>query len=384
VGQGIRSALVSGRSAGNAVTLFGCVVASGAIVAAVVFGVTLTRLIDQPQRFGWPWDVAVITGDGYGDTDTEVVSTALNADPNVDGYSFFAFDSSIRIADQPVAALYGVPGRDATRFPIVDGRNATRPGEAVLGSTTAAQLGVAIGDFLPIETDLLDLDEIEVVGTAVLPSLGSFIADRAGLGLGAFVLADTVTAEDGGWTTLTAIRLRPGVDAGAFLEGLRPGLSTWDAFGVPPTIHSSAIRPPEIVNIDTMRGVPLALGILLGLALVVGLAVSTSVSVHDRRHELAVLRALGFSRRSLYATVTSQALTTIAIGLIIGTPLGIVAGRVAWRAFADQLGVLPRADLPITWITLVAVVAVALTLLAALPPARTAARISPSEVLPRA
>ena len=38
------------------------------------------------------------------------------------------------------------------------------------------------------ESDLFDAVDAVVVGTAVLPALGPFIADRTGLGTGAFVL----------------------------------------------------------------------------------------------------------------------------------------------------------------------------------------------------
>jgi len=379
--EGVRSALSRGDRGGSAVMLTGCVVAIAAVVASVVFGANLTGLTNDERRYGWPWDAAVITGAGYGDTDPEGVAAALDRHADVVDYGFFALDSSSRIAGTTVATTFGFASASTVQLPVVNGRNAARPGEAVLGSITADQLDVDIGDRLPIETDLLDADEIEIVGTAVLPSIGPFIADRTGLGLGAFVLLDGEPAENRGGAALTGIRLRPGTDAGAFIAELRPSLTTWDLLGATPVTHTEPVRPPEIINIDSMRAAPLALAVVLGLALMVGLALSTAVSVHDRRRELAILRALGFSSRALHATVGWQALTSIAVGVIIGTPLGLLAGRFAWHTFAEQLGLVPRADIPIGWIGVVVVAAVALTLLAAVAPARAAARIAPSEVL---
>lgn len=130
-----------------------------------------------------------------------------------------------------------------------------------------------------------------------------------------------------------------------------------------------------------MRTGPLVLAIGLALGLVIGLALSIGVSVRDRRRELAILRSLGFTRRDLLATVWWQALATMAVGVIVGVPLGVIAGRLGWRAFADQLGVVPSADIPYGWLGVVAIVAVVLGLLAALVPARAAARIRPSVVL---
>jgi putative ABC transport system permease protein len=96
-----------------------------------------------------------------------------------------------------------------------------------------------------------------------------------------------------------------------------------------------------------------------------------------------VLRVLGLRGRELRSTVRWQALTTTAVGLVVGLPLGIVLGRLAWRRFADQLGLVPRADIPWTWLVGIVVAAVALGLLAAFLPGRYAARVRPAAILRR-
>ena len=74
-----------------------------------------------------------------------------------------------------------------------------------MGATTAADLDVDIGDRLTLFSDQAESREIEIVGTTVLPSLGSFLADRTGLGRGAYVvLGDDEITDDG--ITLTAVR----------------------------------------------------------------------------------------------------------------------------------------------------------------------------------
>jgi putative ABC transport system permease protein len=70
------------------------------------------------------------------------------------------------------------------------------------------------------------------------------------------------------------------------------------------------------------------------------LGVAVALSVRSRRRELGTLRALGFTRRQLHRSVGVQAVATMAAALAISIPLGVVLGRVAWRAFADRLGVL--------------------------------------------
>ncbi len=381
--HGVRAAISTRRSDGGTAVLAGCVVAVASLGAALVFGTNLTALVREPSRYGWPWDVAVINGGGYGDTNPRQVAASLNGNPAVEDHGLFAFDSSTTVAGKPVPAIYGFRSNGGMQLPLVKGRNPSRPGEAVIGSTTAHELNVSLGDRVRIESPV-GLRAVKVVGMAVLPSLGPFIAARTGPGTGVAVLVDLDPADPHNQypASLTAIHLRSGTDAKAFLRGLKPRFQRWDVNGAPPTATlASPVRPPEIVNADSMRVAPLVLGGLLGLGLMIGLALSIGVSVRDRRRELAILRALGFSRRDLRATVAWQALATITVGLVVGLPLGVVAGRLAWKTFSGQLGVSPRADIPLVWLVVVLFAAVVLALLAAAPPARAAARVAPNDVL---
>jgi putative ABC transport system permease protein len=68
-------------------------------------------------------------------------------------------------------------------------------------------------------------------------------------------------------------------------------------------------------------------------------------SVRRRRRDLAILKTLGFVRRQISTTVAWQATTFAMAAVLVGLPLGIVAGRWGWRLTAEQLGV---AATPIT------------------------------------
>jgi hypothetical protein len=382
--QGLSTALNPRPSDGGVAVVAGCVVAVAALLAALVFGSNLTALVRSPTRYGWPWDVTIITGAGYGDTLPAQVAKTLDNDPAVEDYGLFAFDSSTTISGRTIPAVLGFPGA-AARLPVVAGRNATVPGEAVLGATTAQLLAVHVGDRVTVGSPIGDL-HVEVVGIAVLPSLGAFLSDRTGLGTGVYLPVALDPGKPDGEiqypASLTAIHLRAGVDRRAFLARIGPSLPKWDLNGEPPTsIRSVPVRPPVIVDADTMRTAPIALGGMLAVGLIVGLTLSIGVSVRDRRRELAILRALGFSRRDLRATVVWQALAVVAVGLVVGLPLGVWAGRTAWRTFAHALGISTHADISVVGLAAVALGAVVLGVLAAMPPARRAARTSPSELL---
>jgi ABC-type lipoprotein release transport system permease subunit len=67
--------------------------------------------------------------------------------------------------------------------------------------------------------------------------------------------------------------------------------------------------------------------------------------------------------------------------VVVGVPLGIAVGRVAWRSFATRLGVLTSPHTPIGWVVLTALGAVVLAVLAGALPARSAARTRPAVTL---
>ena len=116
--------------------------------------------------------------------------------------------------------------------------------------------------------------------------------------------------------------------------------------------HGDPVRSPEIVNVSELRVAPLVLGGVLLASLALGLWLAVTLSVRDRRRELAVLRALGFAGRDVRGSVRWQGMTLVAVGIVLGIPLGIIGGRAAWRFFADQLGVIPRTSVPLSWLAL--------------------------------
>ena len=83
--------------------------------------------------------------------------------------------------------------------------------------------------------------------------------------------------------------------------------------------------------------------VLLGL---IAIAHAIVVSVRRGRHDLGVLRALGFRGRDVGATVAWQAVALAVVGGAIGIPLGVLVGRFVWRAVAEGTGVRTVYELP--------------------------------------
>ena len=135
-----------------------------------------------------------------------------------------------------------------------------------------------------------------------------------------------------------------------------------------PTIPTSLVNFGEAVNFPLILGFVLA---VFGMATLLHLLV---VSVIRRRREMGLLKALGFVNRQIGATVLWQATTVALVGIVVGIPLGIVVGRLIWKAFATNLGAVPVPTVPAWAIAVLALgVLVVANLLAAVP-AVTSAR----------
>src|ERR1700733_12428372 len=99
--------------------------------------------------------------------------------------------------------------------------------------------------------------------------------------------------------------------------------------------------PDDLVNFGEAVNFPLILSVVVALFGAATLAHVLVVSVARRRREAGILKAIGFVRRQVALTVAWQTTTVGLIGVVVGVPLGIALGRLVWRLFAQNLGVVP-------------------------------------------
>ena len=133
-------------------------------------------------------------------------------------------------------------------------------------------------------------------------------------------------------------------------------------------------RPAEIVNYKSMGTMPAVLAGGVAAGTVAALGLTLVASVRRRRRDLALLKTLGFTRGQLAAAVAWQSTVVAVVGLVVGVPLGIAAGRWLWLAFARELSAVPDPVVPAASIALAAVAALVLANLVAAVPGRQAAR----------
>jgi ABC-type antimicrobial peptide transport system permease subunit len=129
-----------------------------------------------------------------------------------------------------------------------------------------------------------------------------------------------------------------------------------------------------------MGSTPAILGAALAAGAVSALVLTLMASVRRRRRDLALLKALGFTRRQLAAAVAWQSTIAVGVGVIFGIPIGIVAGRGLWNLFAHELHVVAEPTVPALTIALIALGALVLANLVAAIPGLQAAR-TPSALL---
>jgi putative ABC transport system permease protein len=131
-------------------------------------------------------------------------------------------------------------------------------------------------------------------------------------------------------------------------------------------------------GIDTLLNL---LYVLLALSVIVSLfgMVNTLVlSVFERTREIGMLRAIGMTRRQVRRMIRQESVITALIGAGLGLPLGIFLAAVFTQVLSDQgIGF----SLPVGSLITFTIVAILAGILAAVLPARRAARLDVLEAL---
>ena len=367
VGRGVAAAL---DGVGAWVVLCAAIATVVTVVTATVFAASIGHLLSRPAAYGWPYDVGVMVGFGYGGVDEDAVAEAMD-DPAIERWGLAAI-GQVAIDGRLLPSVADRGDLLGLGLPVVEGALPLADGEVAVGATTAAELDLEVDDEVTLESDFGTV-EATISGVVVLPPLGAFEADRVALGTGVLlsksVTDDMLTAGEiaagaapgdftHGLSTFVAIDLVDGAEASAVLAGLTDGLGTFDRNGFDPLVYTAPIRPALVAELDSMRRLPVALGLVVATAMAAGLFVAITVATRARRLELAVLAALGCTTADLRSSIRAHAFTVVLVGVVVGLPLGLAAGNVAYRAFATGIGVVPEPFTPIAAMAVIVVAAV--------------------------
>lgn len=306
-------------------------------VVGVVGGATVVRsfdaLVDDPLRYGWAWSAEP---DLYTEDPARLVEE-IAATPGVDAVAS-RHSARLELDGVVVSGFAFEQHHGEVEPPLRKGRLPVASDEIVLGQRTADELGADVGDRVPATTaDGASTIDVEVVGIGVLAPV-----ETANPGSGAVVTLDGMEQlrRSDGFRSLL-VGYAPDFDA----TPLETSLAERELADFSVTYARPRV-PGGLANLARAMPMVTVLGGFFAVLAVLGMTHALVIGTRRRRRELATLRALGMERRQVRAIVVVSGLTTAVAGLVVGVPLGLVVGRLAWRAIIGGQGVLDAATLP--------------------------------------
>ena len=357
-----------GRTVPSRSVLTSAVLGAAAIVGAVCYGASLDRLVSDPIRWGWKWDLMV-------EVDAERIDVAVAAFsdlPEISGVATVT-DRQVVVDGRAVRGQSVDVHRGAPPIVVHAGRLPVGPNEVALGSALSRRLDRDVGDTVTVATPD-GSSQLTVVGR-----ITPYPLDDDGLGDG--VLLDSRglegVASSDGFDSL-ALTAAQAVSTEELVEAITPLV---DDDLVELSVYGYPQRPDEVVNASSLSAVPWALAAFIGALAIAGIGHGVQTTVRRRRGDLAVLRALGFRPNDVRTSSRWHGACIATVAVIAGIPLGITAGRLAFRTLSNDVGVEGGFVVPPVGVAASVVAAVLTAQLLAFVPGMRASRVSPAEVL---
>ena len=386
---GVRIGLEPGRrQAPMRTSLVAVAIGGAAIVGALIYTSSAQNLRQNPGLAGLTWDDFLYAGD----LENGIAVAERAADwPEVEAAGHLGYFTPQMLLGEDRALARALAFGTGPAFiepAVIEGRAPAAADEILLAPHLAGDLGLGIGDLIsgtflfdegpePVERPARDF---EVVGIGPVPlgdgnyDVGTAITFEGYLSF----LPDEMAAEAAaGRTDFVMIRRAAGVDdraiaARAETEGLE----------FEPDFNSAnALEGLVSIDITSTESAPDLLALLMTLMAGGILAYALASAVSRDRHDLSVARALGLRPRQVRRTAAWAAVAFTSAALLIALPLGIVAGRLTWRAYAESLGVVPTPFVPWNELAGLAAATLLLAVLLDLAAAWRQNRLSTAEVL---
>ncbi|MET9016795.1 ABC transporter permease [Streptomyces olivaceoviridis] len=266
-------------------------------------------------------------------------------------------------------------GTDDPRYPLVGGHAPHGEDEVLIDSATAKRAGYRVGDTVRLSVD----------GPVLTPTVsGIFTTDDGNVAAGgSLTLFDTATAQAlfGKKGTYDEIDVRAA--AGTSQTALKAELDKALPAKLVETTTGRQLADDQAEAISaSMSSLKQGLLVFAGIALFVGtfiIANTFTMLVAQRTRELALLRAVGASRRQVTRSVLIEAFAVGAVAGVTGLAAGVGIGA-GLRSLLGSFGAsMPDGPLVISPGTVATALAVGvlITMLAAWLPGRRAAKIPP-------
>ncbi|MCA6093624.1 ABC transporter permease [Streptomyces sp. SCA3-4] len=272
------------------------------------------------------------------------------------------------------ANYYAGNGGKDPRYPLKSGRAPRGTGEIALDAKTAERAGYKVGDSVRVSVD----------GPVLTQKLaGIFTTDDGNVAAGgSLALFDTATAQQ--------LYAKPGefdrIDVKAAAGTSQAALKTSIEKILPKDAEATTAK--ELADeqsraiAQSMDGMRTSLLVFAGISLFVGIFIianTFTMLVAQRTKELALMRAVGASRRQVTRSVLIEAFVVGSVAGVAGLVAGIGIGAGLRSLISGTGATVPDGPLVIAPSTVVTslVVGIVVTMLAAWLPGRRAAKIPP-------
>ncbi|WP_030603461.1 ABC transporter permease [Streptomyces fulvoviolaceus] len=261
------------------------------------------------------------------------------------------------------------------RYPLVSGHAPSGANEVAIDSETAERAGYKVGDTVRLSID----------GPVLKPTVaGIFTTDDGNVAAGgSLALFDTATAQSLFGKAGTYDEIDVKAAAGTSQATLKAALDKALPADTVETTTGKQLADDQAEMISSsMSGLKQGLLVFAGIALFVGtfiIANTFTMLIAQRTKELALLRAVGASRKQVTRSVLIEAFVVGAVAAVTGLVAGIGIGA-GLKSLIGMLGAtVPDGPLVITPGTVGTALAVGIliTMLAAWLPGRRAAKIPP-------
>jgi putative ABC transport system permease protein len=244
-------------------------------------------------------------------------------------------------------------------------------GEAVVVSTSFAQnFGVGTGDDLTLATPSGELS-LPIAGVTV-----DFVSPR-----GTIEMSRDLFRRHWNDESINRVFVRTATPAAAALVKDRIAQRFGALYSLRVLSSGELMRYFSAQVQRAFAVIPILAGLVL-LVVLVGMADTLAADVAERRQELGVGRAIGLKRRDLYTMVMIESVAICAVGLVLAAGCGF-ALAMFWvdATFTHLLGWSLELHVPVLQLLLASAVTLLVCILAALTPARDAARTAPALAL---
>jgi hypothetical protein len=354
-----------------------------AVAAAFTFGANLLHLVHSPRLYGQSWDAAIDLQ--FQTVTPQQAQQLVGRAAHLSSWSFGDL-GVVGINGQIVPAIGVAPGWGPLVSPtLLSGQPPRTSHQIVLGTSVLRRIGRTVGQMVTVTVNGHGQRD-RIVGRAVFPDFGQGSFTPTDLGVGAETNA-AVLQQQASFTgrgphyDFVLLRFAPGPHQATDIASFTRSMARFCGTVQQTTCVVTNQRPYGVTTYLAIDSTPEVLAVLLaGLGLVI-LGQLIVMSGRRRRRDFAIMKALGLLQRQVRWITAWQMTTLTMLALLIGLPLGIALGRWAWALFATGLGIAGDTVTPVTIMLLMVPAAVLAANTIAFWPARTAARLSPAEIL---